>query len=236
MSSVNWEDEQKAKTATFTGREGGTILGKPEQRALFFFASHMPKWVTSDMLTIFGLFGSVIVLACFVLAAHVNRAWLFGTAVGLFIHWFGDATDGRVAYYRGTPRKWYGYTLDVMADWVSTAIMCFGFLLYFGYPTGVFGMVFMVFYAPGMLNMTIRYKVAEKYENSSGPMGPTEIRVCLVIMFVAEYFFPGIMRILGWVACATFLFFDIKDFHDILKSADARDKREKAEKAAQGGA
>jgi phosphatidylserine synthase len=38
---------------------------------------------------------------------------------GFAINWFGDSLDGRIAYYRNTPRKWYGFALDCIMDWLS---------------------------------------------------------------------------------------------------------------------
>jgi hypothetical protein len=46
------------------------------------------------------------------------------------IQWFGDSLDGRIAYYRNTPRKWYGWLLDMNLDWISTAMMTAAYVIY----------------------------------------------------------------------------------------------------------
>ena len=38
-----------------------SILNALEKKALVWMAERMPKWVTSDMLTVFGIFGSVVI-------------------------------------------------------------------------------------------------------------------------------------------------------------------------------
>ena len=82
------------------------------------------------MLSFIGFADSILVFLSFVLAAYVDRALLLLGVVGYMISWFGDSLDGRIAYYRKIPRKWYGFALDITADWLGIILMGLGFVVY----------------------------------------------------------------------------------------------------------
>jgi hypothetical protein len=81
-------------------RTRSNILRKQEQQALAYLVQRIPFWVSSNMLTVFGFFGSLIVFSGFLLASVFNRNYLWLGLLGFAISWFGDSLDGRVAYYR----------------------------------------------------------------------------------------------------------------------------------------
>ena len=71
-----------------------SLLNGVEKKALIWLANHLPAWVSSDMMTWFGVFGAFLVGLGFVLT-YFNIYWLWLSVGGLFIHWFGDSLDGR---------------------------------------------------------------------------------------------------------------------------------------------
>ena len=84
-----------------------SLLNGVEKKALVWMASRMPQWVTSDMLTWFGLFGSALCGLGFFLT-HYSIYWLWLSCLGLVINWFGDSLDGSTARVRHTQRPLYG--------------------------------------------------------------------------------------------------------------------------------
>ena len=63
------------------------------------------------------------------MAAYWDRLYLLLRA-RLIINWFGDSLDGRLAYYRNKPRKWYGFSLDITVDWFTTLLIGAGYAIY----------------------------------------------------------------------------------------------------------
>ena len=102
-----------------------SLLNGAEKKALVWMASRMPQWVTSDMLTWFGLFGSFLGGLGFFLT-HYSIYWLWLSCLGLVINWFGDSLDGTIARVRNTQRPLYGYYLDHNIDTVTEAFMFIG--------------------------------------------------------------------------------------------------------------
>ena len=97
-------------------RKRTNILKSSEQKLIAYLVQKVPLWINSDGLTAIGFFGNVMVASSIVLGAFFSRYWLLLSIVGFAINWFGDSLDGRIAYYRNNPRKWYGFSLDVTVD------------------------------------------------------------------------------------------------------------------------
>lgn len=212
-------------------RDRTNILRKGEQNLIAYLVQRVPSWLTSDGLTYIGLFGNVFVGICFMLAAYLNSPlFLLIGLPGFIINWYGDSLDGRLAYYRNLPRKWYGFSLDVTVDWVGLAVIGLGFFFYADAKWKWLGYVFVVLYGWEMITAQLRYKITGKYSIDSGIFGPTELRVILMAIITSEYFFKGSIYYLVVIACVILVFTNLKDTSQVLKAGDERDKKEKAAK------
>lgn len=217
-------------------RDRTNILRSGEQNLIAYLVQRVPKWLTSDGLTYIGLFGNVFVGACFVLASYYNNPiFLLIGLPGFLINWYGDSLDGRLAYYRNLPRKWYGFSLDVTVDWVGLSMIGLGFFFYAEPQWKWLGYIFVVLYGWEMVTAQLRYKVTGKYSIDSGIFGPTELRIILMAIITAEYFSKGSIYYLIIVACAILVFTNFKDTRHLLIAADERDKREREKKAPRKG-
>ena len=221
---------QKALKTITKGRERTNILRQPEQNFIAFLVQRVPAWITPDGLTGIGMIGSLITMSSFILAHHFGRIYLLLGILGLFINWVGDALDGRLAYYRKTPRKWYGFSLDYIVDWLSNICIGIGFILYVEGSARLIGFGFVVLYGWAMMIALLRYKITNKYSIDSGFLGPTEVRVLISAILVLEIFVANSIIVSGLVICVVLLIINIIDFRKLLVIADRRDKREKIEK------
>lgn len=122
--------EGKIDKKLFADRKRTNILSEPEQRFITYLLPKIPNWISSDGLTAIGFLGSAMILVSFLLAEYVSVYYLLLGIVGFFVQWFGDSLDGRIAFYRNKSRKWYGFALDIIMDWVSTVLIGLGYVLY----------------------------------------------------------------------------------------------------------
>ena len=185
----------------------------------------MPRAVTPNHLTFIGFIGSLI-SGLSLLAAREQRVFLFLAILGLAVNWFGDSLDGRLAYFRNTPRKWFGFSLDVLVDWTSAITVITGFYYYFG-ENGFAALTMLGGYGGAMILALLNYKISGNYSIDLVRFGPTEMRLLLAAFFVLEFIFPG--TLLGAVYLAGGLLIVI-NFHKtgaLLKAADRKDKAEK---------
>ncbi len=211
-------------------RERTNILKKPEQKAIAFLVENIPSWLTSNMLTTIGFFGSVITFSGFVLATYINTNFLLMGVLGYAVSWFGDSLDGRVAYYRHKPRKWYGFALDITVDWLGIILMGTGFMIYVEGSWELIGLGFVVMYGWEMITTLVRYKITGKYSIDSGLIGPTEVRVIISFILVIEVFVKGSIIYFSGAATLILFIINIIDMKKLLGLANELDESEKRTK------
>lgn len=215
----------------FGDRSRTNLLKKYEQQAIAWLVQRIPQRITSNFLTGVGFFGYIIVFASFVLASHYGRAWLLLGLPGFIINWFGDSLDGRLAYYRKKPRKQYGFTLDITIDWLSIILIGLGYIIYAEGVWKMFGYGFVAMYAWEIILALIRYKITGKYSIDSGKLGPTEVRIVIGSIMVAEVLLPGSILFSAVLLVTAIFVVNIIDTRKLLRVADEIDKREAQSKS-----
>lgn len=203
------------------------LLKNIEQKTLVFLVQRIPSWMTSNMLTLTGFAGSLIVVMGFIMASYGNKNWLLLGLPGFAINWFGDSLDGRLAYFRKRPRKWYGFALDLTVDWLTTILIGFGYLVYSTGYWDLAGFGFVVFYGWAMITALLRYKITGKYIIDSGVFGPTEVRVIISVILLVEVLFTDAILYAGVFACVLLFAINIIETRKLLHQADELDKSEK---------
>jgi len=227
MGKIKDEKQQEIVKTISEGRTRTNLLRKYEQSTLAYLVQRIPAWMSSDMLTAIGFLGSVIVFLSFILAVYVNRYLLLVGVLGFVISWFGDSLDGRVAYYRHKPRKWYGFSLDITVDWLGVILMGAGFIVYAISPWKIIGFLFVGLYGWEMITALLRYKIINQYSIDSGAFGPTEVRILISLILVLEVIFKNSIIYTSSLACLILLIMNILETKKILQLADERDKNER---------
>ncbi len=212
--------------SVFKDRARTNLLRKYEQQAIAYLVQHIPAFITSNILTGIGFFGNIIVTASFVLAAYYSKTFLLLGLLGFIISWFGDSLDGRLAYFRNKPRKNYGFALDITIDWISIIIIGYGYIVYAEGIWELFGFGFVVMYGWEMIIALMRYRITGKYSINSGIFGPTEVRIAIAAIMVAEVFLPGSLKYSASVVVIILFFVNIGDTRKLLRVADEIDKKE----------
>ena len=209
------------------GRNRTNIFKTSEQKFIAYLVQRMPKWLSSDMLTAIGFLGSILTFASFLLAFYIHPTFLLLGVLGYFICWFGDSLDGRIAYYRHIPRKWYGYALDITVDWLGVILIGLGFVVYVDGAWEIVGFLFVVLYGWEMVTTTVKYKITGKYSIDSGLFGPTEVRIILSLILFIEVLFHNSIQYISLVTTLLLLVSNLIDTTKLLKVADECDIKEK---------
>jgi len=209
------------------GRNRTNLFKTSEQKFIAYLVQRMPNWLSSNMLTAIGFLGSIITFASFLLAFYVHPTFLLLGVLGYFICWFGDSLDGRIAYYRKIPRKWYGYSLDITVDWLGVILIGLGFVVYVDGPWELVGFGFVVLYGWEMITVTVKYKITGKYSIDSGLFGPTEVRIILSLILILEVIFHNSIQYISLVTTLLLLVSNFIDSNKLLKIADECDRKEK---------
>lgn len=173
-------------------RVNDILLGPLERPALRWFSSHLPLWVTPDVLTLIGTLGAIIILVGYVLS-HQNAAFLWLASFGFFVNWFGDSLDGTVARYRKIERPKYGFFVDHTVDAFGQLLILTGLGLspYVSFSAAALALI-------GYLLMSIYVYVdtfvSGVFKISFVKFGPTEVRAIAVIIN-AIFFFVGVKTV-----------------------------------------
>ncbi len=166
-------------------RVNDILLGPLERPALQWLCAHMPGWMTPDLLTYIGLFGSVIIFVGYALT-NVGPGFLWLATLGYVINWFGDSMDGSIARYRKIERPKYGFFVDHTVDAFSQVLIFVGLGLspYVSYEVAslaLFGYLLMTVYVYVDTYVTGVFKI------SYGKFGPTEMRAIAIIANVVFF-------------------------------------------------
>lgn len=170
-----------------------SILNGAEKKALVWLAERQPRWVVSDMLTIVGIIGSVMIAAGFILCGR-NINWLWLSVAGFIVNWYGDSLDGTIARVRNTQRPIYGYYLDHTVDVINETIMFVGVGLSYLMRLDISLMIFIL-YLCLTLNVSINAHLKNEFKLTYGKLGPTEFRVIACILIMLIIFIPGLREI-----------------------------------------
>ena len=165
-----------------------SFLNSAEKKARVWLAGRQPKWMTSDILTYIGVFGSVLfTVGCFLANSNVFYLWM--ASLGLVIHWYGDSMDGTLARVRNTQRPVYGFFIDHTLDVVTTALIFIGVGC-----SPMFRMDVALFAFSGYLGLSIYTYIGmilkDEFRLTYGKLGPTEFRLLLILMCILYMYTP----------------------------------------------
>jgi len=169
-------------------------LADLERRCLIWMAGRLPRWVTSDGLTLLALAGMGLTGLAYA-AARNHPAALLLAILGLGINWFGDSLDGTVARVRRQQRPRYGFYVDHVVD-------CFGVLFvmaglgWSGYMSPGVAMAFLVAYFMLSVEIFLATYCLAVFRLSFWGVGPTELRLLLAAGTLALLYDPRV-QILG---------------------------------------
>jgi phosphatidylglycerophosphate synthase len=170
----------KGEVAFVTARRVNLALtASAEKRALHWMAERMPRWITSDQLTLLGL-GAQIGAGIFYALSRYNRYALLLVILCIILNWLGDSMDGTVARVRRQQRPRYGFYVDHMVDiFGAVALMCgLGYSGFLHWTTAIAMLVAFLLLSSESYLATY---TLSRFELSQGIFGPTEIRLLLIL-------------------------------------------------------
>ncbi len=155
-----------------------SLTAAGEKRLLEALARRAPAWVTSDGLTIFGLAAQIAAGAFYALASR-HPAALLAVIACIAFNWLGDSLDGTLARVRRQGRPRFGFYVDHVVDLLGSAALMIGLALSgFVHPAVAAAMLlgFLLLAAESYL---ATYTLG-RFQLSTGPFGPTELRLLLI--------------------------------------------------------
>jgi archaetidylinositol phosphate synthase len=168
-------------------RTNDIFFGPLERPALKWLAAHMPSWMTPDILTGIGVLGGVIIFISYYLS-RFSPLFLWLASLGFVINWFGDSLDGTLARYRNIQRPRYGFFIDHTVDAVIEIMIVLGLGLS-PYVRFDLAALALVGYLLLSVMVYIQQIVTNEFRISYGKLGPTEVRVIVILANALIFFF-----------------------------------------------
>lgn len=167
-------------------RVNDILLGPLERPALKWLASKMPKWVTPDILTGIGVLAAFLSAFSYYMT-NFDKNFLWVASLGFVINWFGDSLDGNLARYRKIERPKYGFFIDHTVDTFAEFVIMLGIGLS-PYVQFEIAMVALIGYLLMSIFVFIKTYVRGVFQLSYSKIGPTEVRVVIILANTLIYF------------------------------------------------
>ena len=164
-------------------REPNFLLARWERRFLPWAAGRLPRWILPDDMTAVGVLAALGVCGAYQLS-NQGRGWLWVASALLVLQWVGDSLDGTLARVRGIQRPKYGYYLDHIVDAIATAAIGLGLGLS-PFMLLSIGALIVVGYLILSINVYLESMAFGRFRLGYGLLGPTEIRVVLILLNAA---------------------------------------------------
>jgi archaetidylinositol phosphate synthase len=167
-------------------RVNNMLLGGLERPALQWLAARMPAWVTPDVLTGIGVVAAIMIFVGYWLT-NLSPWWLWFVNVGFVLNWFGDSLDGTLARFRKIERPKFGFYLDHTVDAVAEflTIIGIGMSPYMRLDIATFA---LIGYLLVSVHVYVRTAVDGVFKISFSLIGPTEMRVIIMLVNTAVFF------------------------------------------------
>jgi len=170
-----------------------SLLSGLEKRTLQWLAARLPRWVTSDGLTVLGLAALLGAGLCY-WRARYQRTGLLLVILCLAANWFGDSLDGTLARFRNQPRPRYGFYVDHVVDTFG-ALFLLGGLALSGFMSASVAAPLLIAYYILSIEVYLAAYTLGTFHMSFGGFGPTELRILLSAGNLALFFHPGVPRV-----------------------------------------
>lgn len=164
-------------------REHRSLLAAAERRLLVTIAQRLPRWVTSDQLTLLALVAMLLAGTGYALA-RVDPRFLWLPVLALAVNWFGDSLDGTLARVRRLERPRYGFYIDHVVDIVGITALMAG-LAASSYMSPVIALALLAAYLLVSAEVFLATAVHGVFRMSFAGVGPTELRILLAAGTVA---------------------------------------------------
>jgi archaetidylinositol phosphate synthase len=184
------------------GRLNEGLLQPLERPALAWLAARIPTSVSPDHLTAIGLAGALIAFAGYALSSR-NATFLWMANAGLAVNWFGDSLDGTLARVRGIERRRYGFFIDHTTDLLSQVLLALGLGLS-SYVRFEIACLALIAYLLMAVMTFVRTVVHGTLQIAFVGIGPTEVRVGMIILNLSMLILPNSPVLVLWAPLSIF--------------------------------
>lgn len=167
-----------------------SILNGVEKKILLFLAAKQPRWMSSNILTLIGTLGAILISMGYILS-QISVDFLWISSLGFIVNWYGDSLDGTLARVRKIERPIFGYYLDHTVDIINELFIFIGLGLS-GLIHLELSLLLFIIYLMLTVNVSINAHLKKEFKLTYAKLGPTEFRVLAILANTIYIFCPMI--------------------------------------------
>ena len=165
-------------------------LAKIERKFIDYLTPKFPRWIEGYHLTLLTIAWSAGLIG-FGYLARGGLHWLWLSSLMLALQWFTDSFDGALGRYRDTGIPKWGYHMDHLLDFVFMCSALIGYALLFDGGARTQFLLLIPIFGALMVNSYLSFAATNEFKITFLGMGPTEIRLGLIVLNTAIIVFGG---------------------------------------------
>lgn len=169
-------------------KTGKNILHFPETWLKNKLVPFVPKCIETYHLTLTTILWSILVLV-FSFLALKNIQWLWGVCLMIFLQYITDLLDGEIGRQRNTGLIKWGYYMDHFLDYIFLCAMVGGFFIILPVEYKLYQFFILALFGGFMVNSFLAFASTNKFKISYFGIGPTEVRIGFIFVFIMHIFF-----------------------------------------------
>lgn len=174
---------------------GNAKTGKPlfdrwEQALIARYVSRIPPWLETYHLTLLSLVWSGLVL-WFSWWARKDIRWLWGSSAAIVGQYLTDIFDGAVGRHRNTGLVRWGYYMDHLLDFIFLCAIGVGYAWLMPASLRMHLVAITMAFAGAMASTYLAFNVTSEFRMSHFRIGPTELRIVLLMINTLLICFKG---------------------------------------------
>jgi phosphatidylglycerophosphate synthase len=175
---------------------GRSLLSGGEIRLKAWLADRVPDWIGTRQLTLVSVPLSGVLLSCGIMAPSWRGWWLVASAV-IVAQYLTDLVDGEIGRRRGSGLVRWGFYADHLLDFIFLSIGLAAYILGVPAVRASLSIGFMLIVQTMIVSSYLEFGVTGVARYKRFGVGPTELRLSMVLVNVALFFFGS-----RWLALA----------------------------------
>lgn len=168
-------------------KKGASFLSDLEQRFIKKYTPKVPSWLQTQHLTLLSLVWVALIIY-FSWLAKRNVGWMWLVSICIFLQWISDIFDGAVGRFRDSGLIKWGYYMDHFMDYLFLCSVLTGYSFLVSDHNKYLLFFVLIIFSAFMVSSYLIFNVTNELEITYFKMGPTEMRIMLILINTAIIF------------------------------------------------
>ena len=148
----------------------------------------IPKYIETYHLTLLTIPWSLLIIICGYLAKY-SLNWFWLSSIFIIFQWVTDVLDGQLGRVRKTGLIKWGFFMDHFLDYFFLCAILISYVFTIPQELWIYSLFTLAIFGAFMVNSFLYFGATYKFKISYHGIGPTEIRLCFIVLNTFVIFF-----------------------------------------------